>query len=127
MEEVLNEHKNSFDSGEVVKPTFPVRVTTRYRSAMVDIGVIKGKVEQIVVHDGYRGKLMGKIGLGSTIADIERHIGAVEEDEEDNLVIRDFPGLVFEIEGYFPDLRKDPTFRFAPLKEISVVSLSLPS
>jgi hypothetical protein len=51
----------------------------------------------------------------------------VEEDEEDNLVIRDFPGLVFEIEGYFPDLRKDPAFRFAPIKEISVVSLSLPS
>src|SRR5260221_11415623 len=87
----------------------------------------QGRVEQIVVHDGYRGKLMGKIGLGSTIADIERYIGAVEEDEEDNLVIRDFPGLVFEIEGYFPDLRKDPTFRFAPLKDISVVSLSLPS
>ncbi len=127
IEEVLNEHKNSFDSGEVVKPTFPVRVTTRYRSAMVDVGVIKGKVEQIMVHDGYRGKLMGKIGLGSTIADIERYIGAVEEDEEDNLVIRDFPGLVFEIEGYFPDLRKDPAFRFAPIKEISVVSLSLPS
>jgi hypothetical protein len=72
IEEILNEHKNSFDSGEVVKPTFPVRVTTRYCSAMVNVGVIKGKVEQIMVHDGYRGKSMGKIGLGSTIADIER-------------------------------------------------------
>jgi hypothetical protein len=127
IEEVLNEHKNSFDSGEVVKPTFPIRVTTRYRSAMVDLGVIKGKVEQIMVHDGYRGKLVGTIGLGATIADIERYIGLVEEDEEDNLVIRDIPGLVFEIEGYFPDLQKDPTFRFAPIKEISVVSLILPS
>jgi hypothetical protein len=39
---------------------------------MVNVGVIKGKVEQIMVHDGYRGKSMGKIGLGSTIADIER-------------------------------------------------------
>jgi hypothetical protein len=87
----------------------------------------QGRVEQIMVHDGYRGKLMGKIGLGSTFADIERHIGAVEEDEEDNLVSRDCPGLVFEIEGYFPDLRKDPAFRFAPIKEICVVSLSLPS
>jgi hypothetical protein len=127
IEEVLNEHKNSFDSGEIVKPTFPIRVTTRYRSAMVDLGVIKGKVEQIMVHDGYRGKLMGTIGLGSTIADIERYIGPVEEDEEDNLVIRNIPGLVFEIEGYFPDLQKDPAYRFAPIKEISVVSLSLPS
>jgi len=127
IEEVLNEHTNSFDSGEIVKPTFPIRVTTRYRSAMVDLGVIKGKVEQIMVHDGYRGKLMGTIGLGSTIADIERYIGPVEEDEEDNLVIRNIPGLVFEIEGYFPDLQKDPAYRFAPIKEISVVSLSPPS
>ncbi len=128
IEEVLNEHKNSFSSGENLKYS---RATTRYRSAMVDVWVIKGKVEQIMVHDGYRGKLMGKIGLGSTFADIERHIGAWEEDEEDNLVIRDFPGLFFEVEGYFPDyfpdLQKDPTFRHAPIKEIYVVSLSLPS
>jgi hypothetical protein len=127
IEEVLNKHKNYFSSGEVVNlsPSFPLNI--RYRSAMVDVWAIEGRVEQIMVHDGYRGKLMGKIGLGSTIADIERHIGAVEEDEEENLVSRDFPGLFFEIEGYFPDLRKDPAFRFAPVKEIYVVSLSLPS
>lgn len=124
IEELLTEHKNAFDSGEVVKPSFPTLVITRYRSAMVDVWVTKGKVETIMVHDGYRGKLMGKIGLGSTIADIERYIGALEEDEEDNLVIPDFPGLVFEVEGYFPDyfpeLQKDPAFRQAPIKEIYV-------
>ena len=120
IEEVLNEHTNSFSSGEVVRPSFPTLVKTRYRSAMVDVWAIEGKVKQIMVHDGYRGKLMGKIGLGSTIADIERHIGAVEEDEDDTLVIRDFPGLFFEIEGYFPDVQKDPTFRQAPIKEIYV-------
>src|SRR5713101_47643 len=76
IEELLNEHKNAFDSGEVVKPSFPTLVITRYRSAMVDVWVTKGKVETIMVHDGYRGKLMDKIGLGSTFADIERHIGA---------------------------------------------------
>lgn len=126
IDELLSAHKNFFDSGEVVKPTFPVRVTTHYRSAMVDVWVIKGKVEQIMVHDGYRGKLMGKIGLGSTFADIERNIGAWEEDDEDNLVIRDCPGLFFRVEGYFPDL-EDPAFRHAPIKEIYIVSLSLPS
>lgn len=127
IEELLNEHKNSFDSGEVVNlsPSFPLNI--RYRSAMVDIWAIKGRVEQIMVHDGYRGKLMEKIGLGSTFADIERHIGAWEEDEEDNLVIPDFPGLFFRVEGYFPELQKDPAFRQAPIKEIYVVSLSLPS
>jgi hypothetical protein len=124
--------KTSNSSGEVVNlsPSFPLN--KRYRSAMVDVWVIEGTVEQIMVHDGYRGKLMGKIGLGSTVADIERHIGAVEEDEEDNLVIRDFPGLFFEVEGYFseyfPELQQDPAFRIAPIKEINVVNLSsLPS
>lgn len=120
IEEVLNTHKNTFDSGEVVKPSFPTLVKTRYRSAMVDMWVIEGRVKQIMVHDGYRGKLMEKIGLGSTIADIERDIGVVEEDEEDTLVIRECPGLFFEIEGYFPDLQKDPAFRHAPIKEIYV-------
>jgi len=61
-----------------------------------------------------------RVNSRSTIADIERHIGAVEEDEDDSLVIRDFPGLFFEIEGYFPDLQKDPAYRYAPIKEICV-------
>ncbi len=125
IEEVLKEQNHHFISEEVVNPFVPVPTTTRYRSAMVDLWVKNGIVNQIMVHVGYRGKLMGTIGLGSTIADIARHIGAWEEDEEDNLVIRDLPGVGFEIEGYFPDL-KDPAFRFAPIKEISVVSLSLP-
>ncbi len=123
IEEVLNVHKNSFSSREILKYSHTI---TRYRSAMVDLWVRDGIVYQIMVHVGYRGKLMDKIGLGSTIADIERHIGAVEEDEEDNLVIRDCPGVGFEIEGYFPGL-KDPAFRHAPIKGIYVVSLSLPS
>ena len=89
---------------------------------MVDLWVKEGMVHQIMVHDGYRVKLSGIIGLGSTIGDIERYLGVWEEDEEDNLVIRDFPGMCFEIEGYFPNL-KDPTFRFAPIKEIFVFKL----
>lgn len=86
IEELLNAHTNSFGYGERSKYSFHLRATTRYRSAMVDVWAIEGKVEQMMVHNGYRGQLMGKIGLGSTVADIERHIGAVEEDEEDNLV-----------------------------------------
>jgi hypothetical protein len=121
IEEVLKEDTHSFDSGEREKPWFPTLVKTRYRSAMVDVWAGNGRVTQIMVHTGYRGKLMGTIGLGSTIADIERHIGAWEEDEEDNLVLRDMPGVGFEIEGYFPNL-EDPAFRNAPIKEIYVFS-----
>lgn len=119
IEGLLNAHKNSFSFGEVVRPSFPALITTRYRSEMVDLWVRDGIVDQIMVHNGYRGKLMDKIGLGSTIADVEMYIGPVEEDEEDNLMIRDLPGLFFEIEGYFPDFT-DPAIRFAPIKEIYV-------
>jgi len=119
IEEVLKEQRNHFISVEVVNPFFPEENITRYRSAMVDVWAKNGIVDQIMVHDGYRGKLKGIIGLGSTIADIERYIGSWEEDDEDNLVIRDLPGVGFEIEGYFPGL-KDPAFRYAPIKEIFV-------
>ena len=120
IEEILKEQETHFTSEEIVNPFVPFPIVTRYRSAMVDLWVKDGIVDQIMVHDGYRGKLMDNIGLGSTIADIERHIGAWEEDEEDNLVIRDCPGMCFEIEGYFPDLSKNPAFRHAPMKEICV-------
>lgn len=119
IEEILQEQEPHLSSEEVVNPLVLLPIITRYRSAMVDLWVREGIVDQIMVHDGYCGKLLGKIGLGSTIADIERDIGVVEEDEEDNLVIRDCPALCFEIEGYFPDL-KDRAFRHAPIKEICV-------
>lgn len=76
----------------------------RYRSAMVDLWVEAGIVYQIMVHHGYAGKLLGSIGLGSTIADIETRIGPWGEDEEDNLVIQNLPGFCFAVEGYFCDL-----------------------
>ena len=126
IEEVLKEQEPHFISEKVANPLVLLPIITRYRSAMVDLWVRDGIVDQIMVHGGYRGTLMDKIGLGSTIADIERDIGAWEEDEEDNLVIRDLPGVGFEIEGYFPGL-KDPAFRHAPIKEIYVFRLSPPS
>src|SRR6266566_2559700 len=119
IEEVLKGQETHFTSEEVVNHLVPFPIITRYRSAMVDLWAREGIVDQIMVHSGYRGKLMDKIGLGSTIADIEAQIGAWEEDEEDNLVIRDLPGMCFEIEGYFPGLR-NPAFRYAPIKAISI-------
>lgn len=94
---------------------------TRYRSPAVDLFVENGIVTEIMVHDGYRGQLMGRIGIGSTIDDIERLIGPCEEDEFDDLVITNMLGLAFEIAGSFPGLT-DPAYRFAPIKEIMIVA-----
>jgi hypothetical protein len=120
IEEILKELQTAFISEEVRNPFFPhTPVITRYRSAMVDLWVKEGIIDQIMVHSGYRGKIMNSIGVGSTMMDIEMQIGAWEEDEEDNLVIRNLPGLCFEIEGSFPGL-KDPALRYAPIKALFV-------
>jgi len=91
----------------------------RYCSNDVDIWTKNGAIDQIMVHGSYSGKLMGSIGIGSTISDIERTIGVCEEDEYDNFIILNVPGICFEIEGYFPGL-VDPMYRFAPIKEIYI-------
>lgn len=82
-------------------------------------------MNQIMVHHGYEGKLLGRIGLGSIIADIEAQIGPWGEDEEDNLVIQNLPGFCFAVEGYFSDLN-DPALLQAPIKEMYVFMVREP-
>jgi hypothetical protein len=94
----------------------------RYRSAMVDLWAEAGVINQIMVHNGYTGQLRSTIGLGSTIADIEKQIGPWGEDEEDNFVIQNLPGLCFAVEGYFSDL-KDPALRLAKIIEMYVFEI----
>jgi hypothetical protein len=117
IETVLKDQKVHFLAEEIRNPLI------RYRSPMVDLWVKAGVITQIMVHDGYSGKLLGVIGLGSTITDIETHVGLWEEDEEDNLVIQNLPGFCFEVEGYFPDLEDPallPALLQAPIKEMYV-------
>lgn len=40
------------------------------------------------------------VGIGSSIADVERLIGEVEEDTEDNLIVVGYPGWCFETEKW---------------------------
>ena len=111
---------------EVIENVYVLRSPTlmRYRSDMVDLWVEDGVVNQVMVHDHYRGKALECFGLGSRIAEIEELVGRpVEEDDEDNLVIAGIPGLRFEIkvEGFFHDIQ-DPAVRHAPITGICVFS-----
>ncbi len=120
IDEVVQRLELDFTVEQIINPYVTLDPPAyRYRSAMVDLWVREGMIDQVMLHDGYRGKLMGKIGLGSTIADIEEMVGLWEEDEEDNLIIRGVPGLCFEVEGDFPDFA-DPVFRAAQVKAIFV-------
>jgi hypothetical protein len=64
--------------------------------ACVSIWVEEGRVKQVGVRSGYGGKLDQVIAIGSSLADVERTVGAVHEDEEDNLVVSGRPGFCFE-------------------------------
>lgn len=64
--------------------------------ASVAIWVRNGVVDQIGVSEGYRGKLSGVIGIGSSIADVDRALGTVIEDDEDNLIVATCLGWSFE-------------------------------
>ena len=118
MERVLYENIGAFESEDVENP-LGSDTLIRYRSAIVDLWVENGVIVQIMVHGRFHGLIQGRIGLGSTLAEIEDNFGSCEEDEEDNLVINGLPGLCFEIDGSFADL-KNRSARHAVIKEIYV-------
>jgi hypothetical protein len=53
-------------------------------------------VTQISVYGDFQGKFKNVIGIGSTLADIERYIGRWEE-ELGVYILPDYPGICFEL------------------------------
>ncbi|MBB3907321.1 hypothetical protein [Anoxybacteroides rupiense] len=53
-------------------------------------------VTQISVYGDFRGTFKNVIGIGSTLADVERYIGRWEE-ELDVYILPDDPGICFEL------------------------------
>jgi hypothetical protein len=81
--------------------TLPGTGRTRRDFGPISVWEARGRIERIRVSEGYRGRLDGIIGIGTTIADVERHFGKpVEEDEEDNLVVQGLDGWCFETEPW---------------------------
>ena len=90
-----------------------------FRSASVDLSHRDGHISQITVHDSYRVRLRGAVGLGSTPAEIARAIGPWEEVDADIYGIASLPGLAFGVEGWFVTA-EHPGLRDAPIREIAV-------
>ena len=67
----------------------------------VSLWVSDGVIRQIGVRQGYSGRIFGTtIGLGASLQDVQDAFGVVTEDEEDNLVVAEMPGLSFETETW---------------------------
>ena len=90
-----------------------------YHSASVDVSHRDGRVSQITVHGGYRGRLRGAVGLGSTPAEIACAIGPWVEVDADVYGIAGLPGFAFGVEGWFVTA-EHPGLRAAPIREITV-------
>jgi hypothetical protein len=54
------------------------------------------KVEQITVGMDFQGKFLGKIGIGSTLQDVEKYIGKWEDDL-DVYIVPQYKGICFEL------------------------------
>ncbi len=54
------------------------------------------KVYQIGVDGNYDGKLLGKIGIGSTLNEVKKHFGGWKEDL-DTYIIPQYDGVCFEL------------------------------
>ena len=63
----------------------------------VCVWVKNGVIDQIGVRRGYAGYVRGTtIGIGSSIQQVRDVLGPVVEDDEDNLIVAQVPGLCFE-------------------------------
>ena len=67
-----------------------------YLFESLDVTAKHGRISEVCVKKGYTGKVGESIGIGSTIADVERVLGKVIEDEYDNLVVATVNGWSFE-------------------------------
>jgi len=54
-------------------------------------------ITQILVYNNFKGKINGKIGIGSTLKDVEKYIGKYEEDLG-VYKVKNCPGVCFELE-----------------------------
>jgi hypothetical protein len=72
----------------------------KYELGAVTLWARQGRIDQIGVCDGYRGKIEGRIGVGSTLAELHSAFGSITEDDEDNLVVESLPGCCFETEEW---------------------------
>jgi hypothetical protein len=97
VEVILYGAKVDFTSERVVVEGIGDLGTTRYRSAYVDFWTRHDAVFQVMVHDGYSGKVLGKVGLGSLLGDVEKLLGPLAVINE-NMVVKGLPGISFEPE-----------------------------
>lgn len=73
---------------------------TRYDFGEVCLWESRGVIDQIGIVHGYTGKISEKIGVGSTLKELESELGEISEDEDDNLIVEGLLGVCFESDAF---------------------------
>lgn len=75
------------------------------------------EVTQILTRNHHPSKVLGKVGLGDTLADIEKYFGPVKDDL-DIYVLTQYPGVGFELED--SDINEEWNEQTASIQAISI-------
>ena len=76
---------------------------------------------RIMVRNDFKGKVYGKVGIGSYLSDVEKYIGKPEESGqfiETVYIIKDLPGIGFELQDN--EIEEEWDDKTAPIETISV-------
>ena len=79
-------------------------------------------VEQITVFEGYTGTLPSGVGIGMSLAEVQRRMGLVVEDWDDTLRVEGSDGWCFDTNSWDNrwEVEQNPDARKARVIEISV-------
>jgi hypothetical protein len=83
--------------------------TSLYHFENICLWVIAQKVTQISVFNNYRGMIHNKIGLSSTIQEVQNEFGEISQDEDDNFITPSQTGWSFETDDWNTD-SEEPQF-----------------
>jgi hypothetical protein len=93
-------------------------LTYRIGNISICIDVRNGKVFKLIAHEGYKGKLFGKIAVGMSIEDAMTACPDLHYDEDDWIVrSRQHEGIVIDAEEIDPD---PATVGTLPIRGIAV-------
>ncbi|WP_240422125.1 hypothetical protein [Paenibacillus periandrae] len=92
----LEELKNEFDESYNLE-SLDNHFTLTFKDMKFWVLRDKDMVSQIMVFGEYDGKFLDKIGIGSTISDLNKH-GIKWAKEDYVYILPDYPGICFELE-----------------------------
>ena len=91
----------------VLELTAPESIEQRIGLRVLKFGPVwvfdtEGRVTQICVFAGYRGRLANTIGVGSLVSEVEASVGSVEDRGWDEYGVPGMPGWSFAVERGSP-------------------------